>query len=253
MEPHCVVQPRWIEPLLERMAGSEDHATVVAPVIDVIPEADFSKYRASHSQVGGFDWTLTFRWAAFPEYRNASYRYPEPFASPAISGGIFGIWRDFWERLGEYDMGMSAWGGENIELSLRAWRCGGRIELLPCSRLGHVFRSAHPYSVSGKEVFRNHQRVAAVWLDEHAASFHAAAPWAEALDPGDVSERLRLRRALGCRSMGWYVEHVYPELLRSGARWVYWEFVHSKMVRARHDAVDFARGVLRRLGGLQEL
>ncbi|CAK0870554.1 unnamed protein product [Prorocentrum cordatum] len=112
MEPHCVVQPRWIEPLLERMAGSEDHATVVAPVIDVIPEADFSKYRASHSQVGGFDWTLTFRWAAFPEYRNASYRYPEPFASPAISGGIFGIWRDFWERLGEYDMGMSAWGGE---------------------------------------------------------------------------------------------------------------------------------------------
>ncbi|CAK0870549.1 unnamed protein product [Prorocentrum cordatum] len=119
MEPHCVVQPRWIEPLLERMAGSEDHATVVAPVIDVIPEADFSKYRASHSQVGGFDWTLTFRWAAFPEYRNASYRYPEPFASPAISGGIFGIWRDFWERLGEYDMGMSAWGGETSSC-----RCG---------------------------------------------------------------------------------------------------------------------------------
>mmetsp|Transcript_79098 Transcript_79098/g.228734 ORF Transcript_79098/g.228734 Transcript_79098/m.228734 type:complete len:420 (-) Transcript_79098:68-1327(-) len=212
MEPHCIVLKQWLEPMLERLLSAADHSTVTMPILDVIPEDNFDGYNAANHHIGGFDWSLTFNWMVLIEQRNKSYTYPEPYPTPAMSGGIFAMWRDYWERMGTYDTNLTEWGGEHIELSLRTWRCGGRIEVVPCSRMGHVFRKRNPYVVHPTNVIRNQKRVALVWLDDYLYKFYRQVPAARLLDAGDVSERIRLKEKLQCKSMDWYIDNVYPEL-----------------------------------------
>ena len=45
-----------------------------------------------------------------------------------LAGGLFSIDRDYFYKIGAYDMGMDIWGAENLEISFRvSWTVG------PCS------------------------------------------------------------------------------------------------------------------------
>lgn len=212
MEPHCIVNKQWLEPLLVQLAHSNGHSTLVMPVLDIIPEDNFNDYKVANHHIGGFDWSLTFNWMALISDRNKSYHLPDPYPTPALSGGIFALWKDWWHKSGTYDVNMTEWGGEHIEMSLRTWRCGGRIEVVPCSRIGHVFRARNPYIVHPSLVIRNQKRAALVWLDERLEEFYKEVPLARHMDAGEIQERMDLKHKLQCKSMDWYVDNVYPEL-----------------------------------------
>lgn len=52
--------------------------------------------------------------------------------------------------------------------------CGGTLEIIPCSHVGHIFRKRSPYKWrTGVNVLkRNNVRLAEVWLDEYSEYYY---------------------------------------------------------------------------------
>lgn len=63
-----------------------------------------------------------------------------------ITYGMFATTKEWWLR-GEMDPGLDIWGGENVEISLRTWLCGGEIYVAKSSYVAHAFRNKFPYDV----------------------------------------------------------------------------------------------------------
>ena len=55
-------------------------------------------------------------------------------------------------------------GAENLEISFKTWMCGGTLEIIPCSHVGHIFRKRSPYKWRSNVnvVLRNNLRLAEV-------------------------------------------------------------------------------------------
>uniref|UniRef100_A0AAQ5ZDP1 Polypeptide N-acetylgalactosaminyltransferase n=1 Tax=Amphiprion ocellaris TaxID=80972 RepID=A0AAQ5ZDP1_AMPOC len=196
LDSHCECNDHWLEPLLERVA-------------EVHPDTQ----TLFHS----FDWNLVFKWDYMTlEQRRARQGNPiAPIKTPMIAGGLFVMDKEYFEQLGKYDMMMDVWGGENLEISFRVWQCGGSLEIIPCSRVGHVFRKQHPYTFpggSGTVFARNTRRAAEVWMDEYKNFYYAAVPSARNVPYGNIQSRLEMKKRLACKPFKWYLENVYPEL-----------------------------------------
>uniref|UniRef100_A0A2K5KEH1 Polypeptide N-acetylgalactosaminyltransferase n=1 Tax=Colobus angolensis palliatus TaxID=336983 RepID=A0A2K5KEH1_COLAP len=225
LDSHCEANVNWLPPLLDRIA--RNRKTIVCPMIDVIDHDDFRyETQAGDAMRGAFDWEMYYKRIPIPpELQKADPS--DPFESPVMAGGLFAVDRKWFWELGGYDPGLEIWGGEQYEISFKVWMCGGRMEDIPCSRVGHIYRKYVPYKVpAGVSLARNLKRVAEVWMDEYAEYIYQRRPEYRHLSAGDVAAQKKLRSSLNCKSFKWFMTKIawdlpkfYPPVEPPAAAW----------------------------------
>uniref|UniRef100_A0A3Q3X2K4 Polypeptide N-acetylgalactosaminyltransferase n=1 Tax=Mola mola TaxID=94237 RepID=A0A3Q3X2K4_MOLML len=219
-DAHVEFNTGWAEPILSRM--KEDHTRIVLPAIDNIKYNTFEVQQYANA-AHGYNWGLWCMYIIPPQEWLDKGDETAPISTVHVN---------YFGDIGLLDPGMEVYGGENIELGMRVWQCGGSMEVLPCARVAHIERTKKPYNNDiDYYAKRNALRAAEVWMDEYKSHVYMA--WNipmnnPGVDFGDVSERLALRKRLQCRSFRWYLEHVYPEMRIYNNTITYGEVRNSK-------------------------
>ncbi|KAG7244869.1 hypothetical protein INR49_027916 [Caranx melampygus] len=91
---------------------------------------------------------------------------------------------------------------------LSVWMCGGRMEDIPCSRVGHIYRKYIPYKVP------------------FGVSLARRRPEYRHLSAGDLTVQKEFRNRLNCKSFKWFMNEVawdlpkyYPPVEPPAAAW----------------------------------
>ena len=218
LDAHCEAGPNWLLPLI--MPIIKDRKACTCPLVDVI---DGNKYTFT-AQAGGdsdgfargaWDWDLLWKRVPLTHREKAKRSYTtEPYASPAMAGGLFAINKDWFFEMGLYDEELEIWGGENFELSYKLWMCGGKLLFVPCSRVGHIYRlpgwrgNPPQKSVHANFAMRNYRRVIDTWWDGYAKYFYERRPEAKRVDAGDLTVPRSIRTKLQCKSFEWFMTEI---------------------------------------------
>ena len=219
LDAHCECNKNWLVPLLARIRY--DRTIMAVPTIDGIDWDNFG-YRPVYSTVhhrGIFEWGFLYKESQVPQQElDRRQHSSEPYRAPTHAGGLFAMDRKYFFEMGAYDPGLKIWGGENFELSFKLWQCGGSIEWVPCSRVGHVYRNHMPYGFGKVDVKipliqLNYMRVVEVWLDdEFKEYFYTREPGVRGYPVGNITEQLKFKKDHNCKSFKWFMENVAYEV-----------------------------------------
>ncbi|XP_053204187.1 polypeptide N-acetylgalactosaminyltransferase 5-like [Panonychus citri] len=212
LDSHVEVNSGWLEPLLDRLA--QNRKRVVSPIVDLINPEDFSYHPVPENYMSGFTWSLTNFMIPLKasEIEKRKIDPTRVIKSPTTYGGIFAISKSFFLELGGHDSEMKFFSFESIDLSLWIWSCGGEIEIVPCSRLGHVHSPSSVTFPMKKETIYLHNsgRIVEIWLKKYRMFFYLLFPLVASVDRGNLYNRKSHQTKLECKNITWYFETVYP-------------------------------------------
>ncbi|XP_033739303.1 polypeptide N-acetylgalactosaminyltransferase 4-like [Pecten maximus] len=215
LDSHTEVNAGWLEPLLYEI--SQNGTAIVQPSIDIIDAQTFeySKYFDNNIR-GHFKWSMAYTFVPLtPQQMTAVRAQPtKAFDTPAIVGCAFAVNRKYFLDIGGLDTGMRTWGGEDVELSIRVWLCGGSMKISPCSHVAHIFKAGHPFKMEYSDLVYNNRRTAEMWLGDYRKYFYyfnaGFAKPPEATDKFDIMDPVK--KKFKCKGFGWFLQNVFPEL-----------------------------------------
>lgn len=136
LNAHMEVTEGWLSPLLTPI--SENQKTATQSITDTVSTETFAYEELVEPKQMGFNWQLDR--IPLPLEQSHRNRWPSPYAASQLEGHVIAINRQWFWHLGGWDEGFEDNGGDALELSLKAWQCGGRILTVPCSRIGQVLK-----------------------------------------------------------------------------------------------------------------
>ncbi|XP_046330872.2 polypeptide N-acetylgalactosaminyltransferase 5-like [Haliotis rufescens] len=221
LDAHMEVCEGWAEPLLERIK-SQPAIVVQAHPIGINDHTIRLDTGEPLRSTGGFGWDMSYAWFPLPPYLN-QFRASdwEPFPTPVLQGSCIAVRKSYFNAVGRFDPGLKIWGCEHFDLSFNVWMTGGRIETVPCSGVGHIYKK-NKYSFGSNErvhtILKNYLRVSEVWMDEYkyfvrAAISHIRNPlpvFTEA-ELRSLQERKKLRQERNSKSFAWFLKSVHTE------------------------------------------
>uniref|UniRef100_A0A8C9FPW9 Polypeptide N-acetylgalactosaminyltransferase n=1 Tax=Pavo cristatus TaxID=9049 RepID=A0A8C9FPW9_PAVCR len=191
-DAHVEFNIGWVEPALTRI--KEDRKRIILPAIDNIKYNTFEVQQYANA-AHGYNWGLWCMYIIPPQDWLDKGDESAPIRTPAMIGCSFVVDREYFGEIGLLDPGMEVYGGENIELGMRVWQCGGSMEVLPCSRVAHIERTKKPYNNDiDYYAKRNALRAAEVWMDDFKSHVYMAWNIPMAVSMGHTSLEHRQKR-----------------------------------------------------------
>ena len=117
--------------------------------------------------------------------------------------------------------------------------CGGEMEIVPCSKVGHIYKIKNVYSYPkgvDKTTLCNTRRVADTWLDQFGILHNFTRSLADLQENcgGAITKMAEIRKKLQCKSFEWFIFNIYPELMVPGQGDFAFGQLHVKPVGQNH-------------------
>ncbi|XP_030382786.1 polypeptide N-acetylgalactosaminyltransferase 1-like [Scaptodrosophila lebanonensis] len=218
MDGYCQPNVGWLEPLMQRIAESPQ--SVVMPVMDEI-NAIYLQYREKPTTIGGFSWNGEYYMEPVSKKRlaaaNQTCQQPLPtcpIESPVIPPGhVYAITHKQFNYLATNIDTVLHTEGDTLEMSFSIWLCSGKIEVLPCSRVGRISLDRSFKGLPTSTLFDRGNAAVGWWEWRQRLFFYFYPIQDLSIDLFDPSqEKLGgVRDKIGCKNFDWFLKHVYPE------------------------------------------
>ena len=210
LDAHVKVYDGWLAPIIKSLTA--DYKQILNFEVGILNGTSWSRLEGTtgYMSKAGFQWNLDHFWEeemTKEKIFEYSGEVDADIDESPITMGMFATTKQWWRDIDGVDSGLEVWGGENIEVSIRTWLCGGRIRVSRGSGVDHVFREKFPYKVDGFAYQKNICRIAEAWMDDPSKAIFYKAIGVErgSIDVGNLDAIRATQKKANCKPWSWYL------------------------------------------------